>query len=373
MSQIVVNVCAPESVRGEAWADLVRRAPENVFMHPAALRAAQETGFADIVVLTAWAGESLVGLWGLQRTRQIPLAPSFLAAPAYEYAFASMPVIDAGYTAEVVDALLSAIASRPGLPRVLRLKYFDGDCAAWPALRQALAERNGRLLTLAESERPFASRSFGRKQSGSTRKKLRQDWNRLGGLGAVDLRNEREPGAVRAAFEVFLAMEAASWKGSRGTALLSEPADAAFARRIVGELAADGSASVALLCLDGRPIAAQVLLYSGRTAYTWKTAFDADLRKYSPGVLLIDRVTDELLNSGTVEAIESCSPEGGFMNQLWTGRRPTVNFLVDVGGRSSPAFLLAVAGERGYATLRAWRNRLRAGLQRRPVSAPPAA
>ena len=38
MSKIIVNVCPPEAVLGEPWADLVRRAPENVFMNPVALR-----------------------------------------------------------------------------------------------------------------------------------------------------------------------------------------------------------------------------------------------------------------------------------------------------------------------------------------------
>ena len=51
--------------------------------------------------------------------------------------------------------------------------------------------------------------------------------------------------------------------------------DATFARRFIAALAAHGGASVGLLRVDGRPIAAQVLLYSGNMAYTWKTAFDA--------------------------------------------------------------------------------------------------
>lgn len=364
MSKIIVNVCPPESVLGEPWTDLVRRAPENVFMHPAALAAAHATGFADIVVLAAWDGDRLVGLWGLRRMRWMPFIPAFLAAPPYEYAFASMPVIDAARTDEVIDAFLETIYRERSLPSVLRLKYFDGDCAACSSLRRALAERGGRLLTLVESERPYATRSFGRKETGSTRKKLRQDWNRLAALGTVELVNERAPEAVRDAFEAFLGMEAASWKGGQGTALLSDETDAAFARRLIGDLSRDGSASVALLRLDGRPIAAQVLLYCGTMAYTWKTAFDSDLRKYSPGVLLTDKATEQLFAGGVVEAIESCSPEGGFMNQLWTGRRPTVNLLAEVGRRTSPAFLVALAGERGYARLRALRNRLRTSRQR---------
>ena len=59
----------------------------------------------------------------------------------------------------------------------------------------------------------------------------------------------------------------------------------------------------------GEAIAAQVLMYCGATAYTWKTAFDVRLRKYSPGVLLVDRITDDLFAAPDIEAINSCSDE----------------------------------------------------------------
>ncbi len=123
-------------------------------------------------------------------------------------------------------------------------------------------------------------------------------------------------------------------------------------------LAAQEAASVALLRVDGRAVATQVLLYSGATAYTWKTAFDPEFARFSPGALLIDKMTDTLFASG-IEKVESCSPAGGFMAQLWSGRRMTVDLLVDVGARRSAGFLAAALHERGYAFARAQRDRLR--------------
>jgi hypothetical protein len=49
------------------------------------------------------------------------------------------------------------------------------------------------------------------------------------------------------------------------------------------------------------------------------------------------------------------------MNQIWDGRRITVNLLADLGARRSLAFAAVVMAERGYAQLRGLRNRLRAG------------
>lgn len=363
MHNISVSICSPELDIAGPWSALIRRAPANVFMHPAALRAAQATGIANIHMLLAWARdtqpERLVGVWALQRTSIMPLWPSFLAAPPYDYSFLSNPVIDSEFTDAVVTAFFDAIERERSLPKVLRLRYLDGDTATYPAIVSALTARGAQTLTLSERTRPYVTKDFGLKRSGSTRKKLRQDWNRLSALGAVDIVNARTRIDAQSAFETYLVMEAESWKGARGTALLCDDRDAAFVRRLISDLAEGGNASVALLRIDGRPIAAQVLLYCGATAYTWKTAFDASFAKFSPGALLVDKISEQLFAEGTVEAIESCSPEGGFMNQIWDGRRATIDMLADLRATKSLEFHAVVARERGYAQLREWRNRIR--------------
>jgi CelD/BcsL family acetyltransferase involved in cellulose biosynthesis len=363
MHHVSVSIGSPERDIGEQWSALIRRASANVFMHPAALKAAHATGFADIRMLLAWAkdaqAERLVGVWALKRASITPLWPAFLAAPPYDYAFLSDPVVDPDCGDATVTAFFDAIERDRSLPKVIRLRYLDGSSQTYPAIAKALAQRGAQTLILSERERPYVTKEFGVKHSGSTRKKLRQDWNRLGALGAVDIVNARGHAQVQDAFETYLTMEAVSWKGARGTALLSDPKDAGFARALISNLADGGNASVALLRLDGRAIAAQVLLYCGTTAYTWKTAFDAGFGKYSPGALLVDKVSEQVFAEGGIDAIESCSPEGGFMNQMWDGRHTTIDMLADLGARKSLEFRAVVARERGYAQLRGWRNRIR--------------
>lgn len=374
MGRIEVEICPPGADIAAHWDALARRAPPNVFMSPVALNAAAETKFSNVRVLLAWdrssAQEQLVGLWAFAVKKLAPLWPVILAAPPYDYAFVSGPVVDPAMMESVIAAFLDAVARNAALPNVIRLKYLDGESQACRAMTNAIAERHGQVLTLSERPRPYLAGSSGLKRSGSTRKKLRQDWNRLSSLGAVDVVNDRSPAAVRAAFEAFLALEAGSWKGARGTALLNSEKDAAFTRRLIGDLAEAGNASVALLRIDRKPIAAQVLLYSGTLAYTWKTAFDAAYGKHSPGMLLVDKVSDELVSSRVVEAIESCSPDGSFMAQVWSGQRRTVDLLMDVGDRKSLTFAVAALKERAYARLREWRNRLRAMHWPRPKKAP---
>src|SRR6266481_3905561 len=342
----------------EAFEALAQSAAPNVFMHPAALCAA--AGFAKIHVLQARNDKGeLVGFWALGERRILPFWPAVLAAPPTDYAFVGSPVVDPDHVDAVMPAFFDCLANAPKLPKVIKLKLLDADAPSFAPLMAALQARRGQIMKLSEHPRPFLSGSTDRKRSGATAKKLRQDWNRLGALGAVDVANDRTADAARAAFEVFLGLEQRSWKGANGTALLSDEDDAEFARRLIGNLSQRNCASVALLRVDGRPIAAQVLLYCGTMAYTWKTAFDAEFAKFSPGALLVDKVADAAFASG-IETFESCALEDSFMAQLWTGRRMTVDLLVDVGAEKSLNFALARLGERAYAFAREWRHRLRA-------------
>ncbi len=118
---------------------------------------------------------------------------------------------------------------------------------------------------------------------------------------------------------------------------------------------------MAQLRVNGEVIAAQVLMYGGDTAYTWKTAFDVAYSKFSPGALLVDKITDELLASPEIKAINSCAAESSFMGQLWSGRRPMVDMLVDVGPGKSLGFRIEALWLTAYQRLRELRDRLRHG------------
>ena len=360
---ISVTIDSPHPDIGPQWDDLITRASSNVFMNPAALQAACETNFARIKMLLAWAEDTgprkLVGIWALHLRKVAPLWPMVLEALPYNYAFLSSPVVDPAFMDEVIPAFFAAIEKSPSLPKVVSLKSFDAECPSYPAMLKALAGRGIAPFILAETARPFVTREFGVKRSGSTRKKLRQDWNRLSACGTVDVVNDRTLDGARHAFESFLALEKASWKGVQGTALLSDSRDAAFVRRMFHNLAARQDASVALLRVDGEAIAAQVLMYCGATAYTWKTAFDAKYGKYSPGTLLIDRMTEELFAGLDILAINSCAAEESFMAQLWAGRRTMVDMLVQVGTGKSLAYRMEAGRQLGYQRLRSLRDRFR--------------
>lgn len=357
-----VTIDSPKPDLAPHWDDLVARAPANVFMNPAALLAAVATRFAVIRVLLAWEGDGaqrkLVGIWALQLRRLAPLWPVVLDALPFNYAFVSSPVVDPAYADAVIAAFFSAIG-RSGLPRILSLPSLDAEGPIYSAILRELAQRGIEPLVLSKLSRPYVTREAGVKRSGSTRKKMRQDWNRLSALGTLELVNDRTPAEVGRAFETFLALEQASWKGDRGTALLSHESDAAFVRRLMENLAERREASVAQLRVNGEIIAAQVLMYCGNTAYTWKTAFDAAYARYSPGALLVDRITNELLAGTEIQAVNSCAAESSFMGQLWSGRRAMADMLIDIGPGKSLGYRIEALRLTGYQRLRELRDRLR--------------
>lgn len=348
----------------------------NVFMNPVALKAASDTLLAAIYILVAWDMSAeparLVGFWALQ-AKQLMLWPLLETLP-FNYAFLSTPVLHPDHADDVMPAFLAAIARDRRLPKTLLMRELDGSGRAYSALEPLLAAHPS--VTLRRSERPIATREIGIKRSGSTRKKLRQDWNRLSAEGEVAVRNVRDPAEIGAALEAFLDLEARSWKGGGGTALLSHGRDAAFARRLIADLSARGEASVALLTLDGRPIATQVLLYCGRFAYTWKTSFDAEFARFSPGMLLVDRIVTELIDGDGVDLVDSCALSGGFMGQLLAGRKLMRDLVLSARHKRSPAFVMISRYFQLRERVKNWRDRPRqaagAAAAKPPVSSDPA-
>ena len=75
------------------------------------------------------------------------------------------------------------------------------------------------------------------------------------------------------------------------------------ARRRQG-LAAEGKVSVDRVLVDGRTIAAAIILRSGRCAWFWKIAYDETFARFSPGVMLSVALTDELVDDASDRARE---------------------------------------------------------------------
>jgi CelD/BcsL family acetyltransferase involved in cellulose biosynthesis len=337
-----------------AWTDLAARAHEsNVFMDPAVLRCLGDR----CITLLAWRESQLIGLWAFASSRLGPF--SCLRGPAFEHAYLATPVVDRDRAEAALAAMLDYIGQARDLPKVIALDPVRLDGPTFQALFSVLQNRGSAPRVLSQTPRPVLASDLDAKQyfeaalSSSSRKKLRQHRRRLEEKGALETIAYMQPPEVRKGFEDFLQLEAAGWKGRSGTALLCHESDASFARGMIAALAERGRASVHALYQAGKPVASQIVLRSGPTAFTWKTAYDETLGDYSPGMLLLENYTAAFLADKSIAMVDSCAfDDTGFMS-AWREREVVAHVLIHARRGASPMFGTVAGLQEAFLKLRA--------------------
>jgi len=152
-------------------------------------------------------------------------------------------------------------------------------------------------------------------------KELRRQRNRLAENGEVHFEVARTPAEVTTAIETFLILEASGWKGKRGTALVQHEGDAAFIRRAVPDLAANGQCEVATLRAGVTPVAAAIVLRHLDRAFYFKLGVDERFSKFSPGVQLTLDLTRHLCADPEIALVDStANADHPMINPIWRGR-----------------------------------------------------
>ena len=167
---------------------------------------------------------------------------------------------------------------------------------------------------------------------GKKRKELRRQHKRLAEEGTLTfVRNDGSTGLDQWIAD-FLALERAGWKGENGSAI-----DCADSTRALFQNALHGAATAGKLellahYLDGRPIAMLANFLTPPGAYSFKTAFDEDYARFSPGVLL-QYENLALLEREAIDWCDSCAAQDHPMiDSLWSGRRSIGRYSVAIGG-----------------------------------------
>ncbi|MFC4172929.1 GNAT family N-acetyltransferase [Microvirga sp. GCM10011540] len=332
----------------DAWNDLVARAAvPNVSMHPAVALAAQMAN-KPVHVILAWRSctadqpPQLVGAWVMTVGRlssKLPLR--VLISPVDSQMVLSTPVIDAEFISEAIAAMLDAVAASPDLPKILRANEFTADGPVGRALEEILEDRNAPAIVQRRLNRPKLQSALDgtsylkNSLSAQRRSELRRYRRRLSEQGKLEVVCHRAPEEVRRAFEEFLVLEASGWKGRHGSALSQRSqATATFTRSMIDGLARHGLAHVVALRLNGRMVAAQIILRCGRAAFTCKTAYDESLRSHAPGLVLMEDVTTTLLKDPDLDYADSSTNQSAdrirSLADFWTERLDVANLLIDV-------------------------------------------
>ena len=186
------------------------------------------------------------------------------------------------------------------------------------------------------------------------RKELARLERRLAEQGALHLASRITTDDVTTAFTRFLKLEAESWKGGRGTALLNNTQTERFSRRLISHLAKNGAARVYELWLGDALVASLVLLSERDHAVTWKIAHDSTYGAFSPGSLLIMKTTQQLIDEAKFSEVDSLAdPNHPMIDRLWPDRQAMGDVLI---GRSGALMALA---KLDYQALRGLKNLLR--------------
>lgn len=174
------------------------------------------------------------------------------------------------------------------------------------------------------------------------RKELRRLANRLSELGTVSFSVLDHAEQLPAWCDAFLALEAAGWKGLRGSAFANDSATATFFRDAIHGAFAAGKLDFQRLDLDGRAIAMLVNFRTPPGSWSFKIAYDEEMARFSPGVLIELENLRRVLDDRSIEWMDSCAVEDHPMiNSLWGERRAIVQVSVPLSGARRQAIFRA--------------------------------
>jgi CelD/BcsL family acetyltransferase involved in cellulose biosynthesis len=330
-----------------SWAELAERAVEpNPYLHPdfvmPAARAAGALG--KVMAATVGSADGWDACFPVRRARRwrrlpIPGTVTWL----HDQCFLGTPLVAPEDPGRSVANLLGGLRQgRYGA--FAELDWTDEDGPLAGPLRDACPQnafRFGRFTRAALHRRPENNYLEGRVKG-----KHRRSFRRMGRDLATELGGELQlldrTGEERAVSD-FMALEAAGWKGERGTALRSKPGTAWFFEEVCRAFAARDALQLLFLEAAGRPVAARCNLRAGPVLFCFKVAFDEDLRRFSPGMLMELRMIDHFHADPRVERMDSCAmPDSEVFNRLWADRRALTGLLVPLRGARGQAALPAL-------------------------------
>jgi CelD/BcsL family acetyltransferase involved in cellulose biosynthesis len=198
-------------------------------------------------------------------------------------------------------------------------------------------------LKLDGSFEPWFEKNFDRKR----RKEYKRLQNRLSEQGKFEQISYATGDDAAAWVEDLLALEAAGWKGQRGTALAIEPALKSATHEACASLARAGKLRMWKLALDGRPIAVMHGIVEGDQAWLGKIAYDGEFARFSPGVLLILYATEQLMKEEGLARADSCAiPGHPMIENIWRDRIDMADVIIAPRTISATHFNIIVQLER---------------------------
>ena len=116
-----------------------------------------------------------------------------------------------------------------------------------------------------------------------------------------------------------LELEAAGWKGSQTTAILSNPSTTTFYRQLAEWAAANGLLRLHFLRLNGKPLAFEFALEQAGVQHVLKTAYNEEMRRHGPGILILDEGLSYASEQPHLHICESLGEDDPYKLEFSTG------------------------------------------------------
>lgn len=219
---------------------------------------------------------------------------------------------------EALSALALAIA---GQGRALVLPRIPADSALIPALRAAYRGR-GYLRVVPTDGYPYIplDRSWQEpmaKFNAGRRSDFRRAWRHAEKLGLPSL-EVLTPSLLElpALLDEAWAVEAAGWKGERGSALARDALRGSFFRRYARAACGQGVLRLAFMRINGRPVAMQLAAETANRLWLLKIGLDEAFARCSPGQQLMMHVVSHAAQRG-LDSVEFLG-QAETWTELWT-------------------------------------------------------
>jgi CelD/BcsL family acetyltransferase involved in cellulose biosynthesis len=301
----------------------------------------------SVRVVTVALRDRLIGVFPLADAILHPRVP--LRVPElwnHPYAITATPLVDHELADVALDAFVRWSANMGAL---LRFPEVRADGGLAERLVAAVQRQGGRVVEEQRWSRAFfrpavdAEAFIAELGSAHHRKEWRRQERRLREQGEVTYAELAPGDDVDGWLEAFLALEASGWKGREGTAFASSPSHRAWIVDLAHEAFRRGRLDMIALRLAGRPVAMRLSILSPPGAHAFKIAYDEELVRYSPGVLL------ELENIRRLHAMPSirwmdslAAPGHSLMERVWPGRATMLSLLVAPGPALGKAVVAAL-------------------------------
>lgn len=150
-----------------------------------------------------------------------------------------------------------------------------------------------------------------------------------------------------------LALEASGWKGTEGTAILSQPQTSQFYRELADWATAEGLLRLHFLRLNGKLIAFSLALEQSGVLHALKTSYDESLRRYGPGIMVHEDVLFYASEQPHLHTVEIAGEDEPHKLEFATGVHEQLKIsMFSTGLVGSAAWLQSVAIDRLRAQAR---------------------